>query len=173
MRKKKDIVEIKSEVDKYLLDRAKNIENVFAVPVSTVASESAFSIGGRIIDHFRSSLTPKMVEALTCGQNWLRSFPISLDSELFAEEMEFYEQVESGMVSVPLLAAEFLIEFMATITDEYKNSLSEPRTQRAHARVSSKVPCCRLRLGRIMSKRKAPNFHCESLKLCRKNRKFN
>ncbi|KAH0996846.1 hypothetical protein GBA52_020710 [Prunus armeniaca] len=52
------------------------LKDVFAVPVSTVASESAFSTGGRIIDHFRSSLTPKMVEALTCGQNWLRSFPI-------------------------------------------------------------------------------------------------
>ena len=39
------------------------------VPVSTVASESAFSTGHHIIDEYRSSLTPVMVEALICTEN--------------------------------------------------------------------------------------------------------
>jgi len=47
--------------------------DVLAIPISTVASESAFSTGGRILDDFRSSLTPFMVEALVCTQDWLRS----------------------------------------------------------------------------------------------------
>ncbi|KAK1381887.1 hypothetical protein POM88_019622 [Heracleum sosnowskyi] len=47
--------------------------NVLSVPVSTVASESAFSTRGRILDSYRSSLRPKTVEALVCAQNWLRS----------------------------------------------------------------------------------------------------
>ncbi|KAH9767314.1 BED-type domain-containing protein [Citrus sinensis] len=47
--------------------------DVLAVPVSTVASESAFSTGRRIIDEYRSSLTPAMVEALICTENWLQS----------------------------------------------------------------------------------------------------
>ncbi|KAM3384201.1 hypothetical protein ACQJBY_008702 [Aegilops geniculata] len=46
--------------------------DVLAVPISTVASESAFSTVGRILDEFRSSLTPFMVEALVCTQDWLR-----------------------------------------------------------------------------------------------------
>ncbi|KAL6959552.1 hypothetical protein U1Q18_052498 [Sarracenia purpurea var. burkii] len=46
--------------------------DVLAIPVSTVASESAFSTGGRVIDPFRSNLSPNMVEALICTQNWLR-----------------------------------------------------------------------------------------------------
>ena len=81
--------EEKSELDKYLGDAyeslndpsfdllmwwkdqkkrypilAKMARDVLAIPVSTVASESAFSTGGRVVDSFRTSLTPKMVEAL-------------------------------------------------------------------------------------------------------------
>ncbi|XP_054806323.1 zinc finger BED domain-containing protein RICESLEEPER 2-like [Prosopis cineraria] len=47
--------------------------DVLAMPVSTVASESAFSTGGRVVDQYRSSLSPKMIEALIYGQNWLQS----------------------------------------------------------------------------------------------------
>jgi hypothetical protein len=49
--------------------------DVLAISLTSVASESAFSTGGRIIDHFRSSLALKTVEALICCQNWLRSSP--------------------------------------------------------------------------------------------------
>uniref|UniRef100_A0A803NEX3 Zinc finger BED domain-containing protein RICESLEEPER 2-like n=1 Tax=Chenopodium quinoa TaxID=63459 RepID=A0A803NEX3_CHEQI len=47
--------------------------DILAIPLSTVASESAFSTGGCTLDLFRSSLTPKMVQALLCTQDWLRA----------------------------------------------------------------------------------------------------
>ncbi|CAN1347521.1 Putative AC9 transposase [Linum perenne] len=47
--------------------------DVLAVPISSAASESAFSNGGRVLSNFRSSLTPAIVEALICAEDWLRS----------------------------------------------------------------------------------------------------
>ncbi|KAM0898974.1 hypothetical protein ACQ4PT_021594 [Festuca glaucescens] len=79
----------KSELEKYLAEDCEDIEStnfdilawwktnssrfpvlarlardVLAIPISTVASESAFSTGGRVLDDFRTSLTPFMVEEL-------------------------------------------------------------------------------------------------------------
>ncbi|XP_061998870.1 zinc finger BED domain-containing protein RICESLEEPER 2-like [Rosa rugosa] len=109
-------VVVESEVDRYLLDpmeKPKEDEDwqlltwwkmngckypnlaavargVLGIQVSTVASESCFSTGGRVI---RSSLTPESVEALICLQNWIRKKDQS-DIEYYPsiEELEFYEK---------------------------------------------------------------------------------
>ena len=52
--------------------------DVLVVPVSTVSYESAFSTGRRIFYSFRSSLTPKTVEALICTQNWIGAKSLDL-----------------------------------------------------------------------------------------------
>lgn len=46
-------------------------KDILAVPISTVASESAFSTSGRLISPHRSRLHPKTLEALMCAQSWL------------------------------------------------------------------------------------------------------
>lgn len=45
--------------------------DILAVPISTVASESVFSTGGRVVSPHRSRLHPKTLEALMCSQSWL------------------------------------------------------------------------------------------------------
>ncbi|GJV85813.1 zinc finger BED domain-containing protein RICESLEEPER 2-like protein [Tanacetum coccineum] len=45
--------------------------DILAIPVSTVASESAFSASGRLISPHRSRLHPNTIEALMCAQSWL------------------------------------------------------------------------------------------------------
>ncbi|XP_057452435.1 uncharacterized protein LOC130744261 [Lotus japonicus] len=56
--------------------------DVLAIPVSTVASESCFSTSGRVLDVFRSSLSPKMTEALICAQNWINPAGCKFDEEI-------------------------------------------------------------------------------------------
>uniref|UniRef100_A0A803N4N6 BED-type domain-containing protein n=1 Tax=Chenopodium quinoa TaxID=63459 RepID=A0A803N4N6_CHEQI len=80
----------KSEKFKVLSTMAKDI---LAIPISTVSSESAFSTSGRILDQFRSSLGPNMVEALVCTQDWLRAPNVCIDIERFLEDVEKYEEV--------------------------------------------------------------------------------
>ncbi|XP_056695824.1 zinc finger BED domain-containing protein RICESLEEPER 1-like [Spinacia oleracea] len=75
---------------------ARMARDVLAIPVSTVASESAFSVGGRHVDQFRSSLTPKMAQALICGQDWLR--PATATSKMNVEEkLKELEQLEKDL----------------------------------------------------------------------------
>ncbi|KAI8525790.1 hypothetical protein RHMOL_Rhmol13G0257500 [Rhododendron molle] len=52
---------------------AKMARDLLAIPVSTVASESTFSTGGRVISPFRSSLKPNTVQALICLQDWMQA----------------------------------------------------------------------------------------------------
>ncbi|XP_028194155.1 zinc finger BED domain-containing protein RICESLEEPER 3-like [Glycine soja] len=48
-------------------------KDILAIPVSTVASESAFSTGGQVLSPHRSRLQWTTLEALMCARSWLWS----------------------------------------------------------------------------------------------------
>ncbi|KAM3323770.1 hypothetical protein P3S67_004921 [Capsicum chacoense] len=85
--------------------------DVLAVPISGVASECAFSTGGHVLDSFRSSLTPKLVEALVCLQDWLRSEsqPISIE-----ENLDSLEQLEQDLAKVGKEPSNSIDDILAT-----------------------------------------------------------
>ena len=45
-----------------------------AIPASSVPSESAFSMVGRIIDDYRASLKPETVQALMLSKAWIQFY---------------------------------------------------------------------------------------------------
>jgi hypothetical protein len=83
---------------------SKLARDILAIPISTVASESAFSTSGRILDDFRSSLTPMTLQALICTQDWLRRKPINVEADL-AE----LTKLEEGKNSVHFYCVSFLV----------------------------------------------------------------
>ncbi|XP_075663040.1 zinc finger BED domain-containing protein RICESLEEPER 2-like [Castanea sativa] len=65
----------KSDLDVYYLKfriLSKMASDILSIPITTIASESAFSTGGRVIDVYRASLSTKTVQALLCGSDWVR-----------------------------------------------------------------------------------------------------
>ncbi|XP_022031557.1 zinc finger BED domain-containing protein RICESLEEPER 1-like [Helianthus annuus] len=53
---------------------SKMAADILSVPITTVASESAFSAGGRVVEPHRSCLGTEMVDMLVCGADWYRHY---------------------------------------------------------------------------------------------------
>lgn len=84
--------------------------DVLAIPPSTVASESAFSTNGRVLDAYRSSLMPKMVQALICAQDWLRGpFYYLHDTENDLAELE---KVDEGKYFIYIIISFLLFQLL-------------------------------------------------------------
>ncbi|KAL2892514.1 putative AC9 transposase, partial [Bienertia sinuspersici] len=49
---------------------ARIAKDIFTIPDSTIASESAFSAGRRVFDEKRSRLSSKSIEMCVCKKNW-------------------------------------------------------------------------------------------------------
>ncbi|KAF7147288.1 hypothetical protein RHSIM_Rhsim03G0102300 [Rhododendron simsii] len=47
--------------------------DILSNPITSVASESTFSVGGRVIDPYRASLATETVEMLLCGGDYVRA----------------------------------------------------------------------------------------------------
>ncbi|KNA20152.1 hypothetical protein SOVF_055050 [Spinacia oleracea] len=72
---------------------SKMARDLLTIPVSTVASESAFSFGGKTVSASRSSLKSKTIQALICLQDWHRGDSVE-DQEQF--DLEFDDEIVRG-----------------------------------------------------------------------------
>uniref|UniRef100_A0A2N9G3A3 TIR domain-containing protein n=1 Tax=Fagus sylvatica TaxID=28930 RepID=A0A2N9G3A3_FAGSY len=82
-------------------------EDILAIPVTTVASKSAFSTSGRLLSPHRSRLHPRTLEALMCAQSWLWSelkdsslMPDDATIQNILEDYDDHEEEESGAMEL-------------------------------------------------------------------------
>ncbi|KAE8668614.1 hypothetical protein F3Y22_tig00112289pilonHSYRG00027 [Hibiscus syriacus] len=71
----------------------KNGLRCFNHSVSTIASDSAFDIGPQMIGGDRSSLKPKMLQALVCLQDWILASDRKRGSALWKVDPKIIAQV--------------------------------------------------------------------------------
>ncbi|KAL2935245.1 Zinc finger BED domain-containing protein RICESLEEPER 2 [Bienertia sinuspersici] len=57
--------------------------DILAIPISSVPSESAFSMGKKLINPWRASLASMTIEILACYEDWLRAKGFSFGWSLF------------------------------------------------------------------------------------------
>lgn len=88
---------------KYLI-LAEMAKDVLAMQVTSIASESAFSTSGRLIDSFRSFLTHYMIEVLMCTGKWMKA-DINICEKHFVinaqmlAEVQLHNKLEKGTFS--------------------------------------------------------------------------
>ena len=76
---------------------SKMARDVLVIPISTVASEYAFSTDGRVLDPLRCSLTPKIVQCLIYTADWLRSFMATQKKTSVEEDLDELVKLDIGM----------------------------------------------------------------------------
>ncbi|XP_057534049.1 zinc finger BED domain-containing protein RICESLEEPER 2-like [Amaranthus tricolor] len=68
--------------------------DILAIPISYVPSESAFSMGKKLINPWRASLTSMTIESLACYKDWLRAKGLCLGRSTIFNAEEEEEEVD-------------------------------------------------------------------------------
>ncbi|GKV40985.1 hypothetical protein SLEP1_g48569 [Rubroshorea leprosula] len=98
-----DILEFWKKNEKRLPNLARMARDILSIPITTIASESAFSMGGHVLTKLRGSLLLENAEALITSRTWLNGFQKEGDNTATGhaeDEVLGYEYQFSGSSAV-------------------------------------------------------------------------
>ncbi|KAK4411776.1 putative AC transposase [Sesamum angolense] len=96
---------------------AKIARDILAVPATTVASEAAFSVGGRIIDESRTCLLPDAVEVLVVADDWIESIPKRTQEALAVDVLDNRLIFPLSCIAAPRLFASLFRNVLKQMSD--------------------------------------------------------
>ncbi|XP_056689498.1 zinc finger BED domain-containing protein RICESLEEPER 2 [Spinacia oleracea] len=96
---------------------ARMARDILAIPISIVASESAFSTGGRVLDAYRSSLLPSVVEAIICLRDWVFG------------QVKMEPQLEELCGAIMKMKVEEQVDAVVNVDDPSSPIVASPGTQ--------------------------------------------
>uniref|UniRef100_A0A803N5A4 HAT C-terminal dimerisation domain-containing protein n=1 Tax=Chenopodium quinoa TaxID=63459 RepID=A0A803N5A4_CHEQI len=79
-----DILAFWKENEHRYKDLSHLARDILAVPLTTVASESTFSIWSRVLNKWKSSSIPEKLEALITTRNWMYSFEMNASANIIS-----------------------------------------------------------------------------------------
>jgi hAT family C-terminal dimerisation region len=75
---------------------SKLARNVLCIPITMVTYESAFSVRGRVLDDYHSSLKKDMVKIFACGGDWIKTSKVTIQTLEVNEVVHFFYYLYSS-----------------------------------------------------------------------------
>ncbi|KAL4556692.1 hypothetical protein LXL04_034848 [Taraxacum kok-saghyz] len=119
--------------------------DILAIPITTVASETTFSAGSRVIGTYRASLGAETVEVLLCGGDWCRSLnglkrkkkkekqPVEVEKKLGCFDAELVIRVEPSRAQEARIFHELELELEIEARGELEPNFELEYFSRARA----------------------------------------
>jgi len=98
-------------------DLALMARDLLSILITIVASESAFSIGSRILNKYRNCLLSTSVEAIICTCSWKHGF---CDGKLFIIELSFHCKA-SSLIELPFFNRSWIEFRFVGLESDYWN----------------------------------------------------
>ncbi|CAN0843769.1 Zinc finger BED domain-containing protein DAYSLEEPER [Linum grandiflorum] len=83
-----DVLEWWKKIEYRYPQLSRMARDILSIPITSVASESSFSLGGRVLNKWRTCILSDTLEALMTTRNWLYGYKIEEDGEGIEDEGE-------------------------------------------------------------------------------------
>ncbi|KAH9705837.1 transcription factor TGA10 [Citrus sinensis] len=113
---------------------ARIARDILAIPITTVAYESAFNTSGRVVSPYHNRLHPSTLEALMCCQSWLRAYNSAESSGMRPPTLNIFPSQPMHVEPSSTNNHKAATALVSSTTNNSSKRPSEPSMELANAR---------------------------------------